>query len=266
MIDYFNDIAFLNVYESSQVVMELDRGFPGYSLEIMLSGRMYFGINGGAREVLETPTLFWHHPDNTYQYGAVDSEGWHHLWVLMNGERARRIVEQGLMPLSRSGYIPLTYPRVIAEEMRKLINIIRGRGISYQSQAVAQLEMLLCKVEGEVVETSLPQQHRDEIEGLSLRIKNSPCHMYDFEEEAQRSALSYSHFRRLFKRFTGHAPHDYLLLCRMRFAADSLMQSAASISEIAHAMGYTDVAQFSKLFKQKIGLSPKLFRESCLMY
>jgi AraC-like DNA-binding protein len=34
------------------------------------------------------------------------------------------------------------------------------------------------------------------------------------------------------------------------------------VKEIAFTAGYDDPAQFSKLFRQKIGLSPKQFRQA----
>jgi AraC-like DNA-binding protein len=73
--------------------------------------------------------------------------------------------------------------------------------------------------------------------------------------------LSYSHFRRLFRRFAGCSPHEYLLRCRMRRAARDLRDTGRQVKDVAAEAGYDDPAQFCKLFRKKIGLSPGRFRQ-----
>jgi AraC-like DNA-binding protein len=84
----------------------------------------------------------------------------------------------------------------------------------------------------------------------------------DFESLATNLHLSYSHFRRLFRRHIGKSPHDYLLLCKMQRAARDLQRSGRQVKDVAYEAGYDDPAQFSKLFKKKIGLSPQQFRDA----
>ncbi len=83
---------------------------------------------------------------------------------------------------------------------------------------------------------------------------------YDWPEEARRLHLSHSHFRRRFKRHTGQAPQAYLLPWRMRRAAELLREPGAQVQAVAARLGYDDPAQFSRLFKQKPGLSPRAYQ------
>jgi len=72
--------------------------------------------------------------------------------------------------------------------------------------------------------------------------------------------LSVSHFRRLFQRLLGRPPHDYVLLCRMLAAAELLRDPGLQIKEAAARAGYDDPAQFSRAFKQQLGVAPSAFR------
>ncbi len=103
---------------------------------------------------------------------------------------------------------------------------------------------------------------RKKIVAISSLVQQNAFVRYNFEKEARKAGLSYSHFRRLFRQCIGRSPHDYLLLCRMQTAAEALKEFHRPVKEIASEAGYDDHAQFSKLFRAKIGLSPKQFRET----
>ena len=70
----------------------------------------------------------------------------------------------------------------------------------------------------------------------------------------------------LAKRFAdlvGEPPLTYLTRWRMTLAADLLVeQEAATIAEVARAVGYSDAFGFSAAFKRVRGVSPSEFRRS----
>ena len=74
--------------------------------------------------------------------------------------------------------------------------------------------------------------------------------------------VSHSHFRRLFRLVTAYSPHDLLLLSKMRKAGEELRNTNRPVKEIAFEAGYPDPAQFSKMFKKKVGVSPDGYRQS----
>lgn len=80
------------------------------------------------------------------------------------------------------------------------------------------------------------------------------------EQLAERFRCSPAHFSRLFTRATGHAYRDFLLQCRIERAKELLQNSRFSVAEIAQAVGYDDPFQFSKLFRRRVGVSPRTFR------
>lgn len=64
----------------------------------------------------------------------------------------------------------------------------------------------------------------------------------------------------LFQRYTGQSPIDYLIRLRLEHARLLLRTTRLGIAEIAERCGYEDAAYFSRLFKQKHGLSPLQYR------
>lgn len=80
-------------------------------------------------------------------------------------------------------------------------------------------------------------------------------------EVAARLNVSPSYFSTLFKADTGYAFSDYLYRYRMNIARDLLKDSQAKIYEVADRVGYSDVVQFSKRFKQFYHISPRQMQQ-----
>lgn len=75
--------------------------------------------------------------------------------------------------------------------------------------------------------------------------------------------LNYSRMQlsRLFKQHFGTTPHDYLLANRLLYAQNLLTNTDLNTIEIAHAVGYSNLAQFNIVFKNKFGVTPGQYRK-----
>lgn len=83
------------------------------------------------------------------------------------------------------------------------------------------------------------------------------------DEVARATGLSRSHFARLFHRFVGLAPHDYLLRCRLRNAQKLLStDEGRSIADVAAEAGFADQAHLARHFRRAFGKSPQQFRRA----
>ena len=77
---------------------------------------------------------------------------------------------------------------------------------------------------------------------------------------AQELGVSYSWFRHTFTAHTGLSPHQYLLELRLVRARSLLAETEFSIKEIAMQTGFEDEFYFSRLFRQKLNLTPSQWR------
>ena len=74
--------------------------------------------------------------------------------------------------------------------------------------------------------------------------------------------LSDGHFSRAFKRTFGTSPHSFLLRRRLELAARLMLESSASLTDIALRCGFTDQAHLCNQFRQVMGDSPAAWRRA----
>lgn len=82
--------------------------------------------------------------------------------------------------------------------------------------------------------------------------------MNDLEKQF---AYSHRHLIRLFREQTGCSIQQYLLTKRIRTACDLLINSGARTKETAHAVGFSDVSYFCRIFREHTKFTPQQYRE-----
>jgi AraC-like DNA-binding protein len=84
----------------------------------------------------------------------------------------------------------------------------------------------------------------------------------DLAQLAQLVGLSTSHFSRAFKASTGVAPYRWQLNARIQRAQTQLINTDASLDQVAEANGFADAVHFGRRFRQLIGAAPASWRRA----
>ncbi len=74
--------------------------------------------------------------------------------------------------------------------------------------------------------------------------------------------ISESHFRRIFQECMNMIPNDYVNMIRIREASKILLNSYATMDEVAYRVGYGNVSSFNRNFKKIIGMTPYQWKRS----
>lgn len=85
------------------------------------------------------------------------------------------------------------------------------------------------------------------------------------KQVAKEIRVSGSHLSMVFKTDTGHSFSEYLFLHRMQIAQELILHGKHKIYEVGAKVGYPDVVQFSKRFKDHFHYSPKQWQKSTLL-
>lgn len=77
---------------------------------------------------------------------------------------------------------------------------------------------------------------------------------------AELVGLSPAHFSRAFKASTGMAPYQWQLDARIRRAQAKLLDTEASLDDVAEATGFADAVHFGRTFRKLTGTAPAAWR------
>lgn len=73
---------------------------------------------------------------------------------------------------------------------------------------------------------------------------------------------SANYFGDLIKKETGKSAHEYITLKLIDVAKERMFDTTKSLSEIAYALGFKYPQHFTRLFKQRVGVTPMQYRNS----
>jgi AraC-like DNA-binding protein len=89
-----------------------------------------------------------------------------------------------------------------------------------------------------------------------LAIHEAPEQQWGLETMADLALMSRSKFAELFKRIVDQSPGDYLIDWRI-VVAKSLLQQNKPVALVANAVGYENGSALARVFRKKLGMSPK---------
>ncbi len=113
----------------------------------------------------------------------------------------------------------------------------------------------------------LPKKRRPEVEStdeafraVTRFISEHFMKLKSLDEIADRCGYDKSYLCQIYKRHSEVSPYQQLLRMKMGYACILLETTDWKVRAIAESLGYEDSLHFSRLFKQKIGVSPSQFR------
>lgn len=101
--------------------------------------------------------------------------------------------------------------------------------------------------------------------GLLARFKSilsqQPMAGLTAQHLAEMAGMSTAHFSRKFSLEVGESPSVYLRELRLAHARRQLIQTTTPLVEIAMECGFSDQPHFSRVFKQRLGITPARYRK-----
>lgn len=83
----------------------------------------------------------------------------------------------------------------------------------------------------------------------------------DLHELSDRTPWSNQHFIRVFSKYIGETPYQYILKKKMEKAKVLITETDLSMKDIAFDLGFLSYGNFCKLFKREMGMNPELYRK-----
>ena len=230
-----------------------------YLIHVVLSGRGWFRL-GDTRRELGPGQGFTMFPDLVGEYQADPKEPWTYCWIGFQGTLAAyHLQDLGISP-SRPCFRLTCENRL--KEIESLVteradgsrgevqgyavNPLEGRGIIYRFLGILSRDLF-----GNDVENTVRYVH----EAIDFVKKNfsQPIRVTDM---ARAAGVDRTYLYTLFKEHTGKTPKEYLTAFRLRAACELLERGDIPVKAAARSVGYEDELNFSRIFKEKMGVRP----------
>lgn len=265
-MDYFSDLTFVTSGCADQSLLRYEnRCFEGYyGLQFLFAGEMEARTEDHDWEIATAPVAFITFPGVRWSYGNHGEEPRGQMWICFRGKRVEKMLQGGLITLrDRDLFLPVRNAEAFRHKMEEAIRLLSDdRTPASHARAVLILEGLLLALAVPPDDESVAAEMRygAAIRQLQAKLEEAPTHFWDFEKEAQKLSLSYSHFRKVFRKVVHCAPGQYLLECRLRKAEQLLTATDLRSGEISAQCGFEDPVQFCRNFRKHTGMSPKEYR------
>ena len=130
---------------------------------------------------------------------------------------------------------------------------------------LSQKEKMLAVAENlHAIILSIAKSMRESEDSLGARIENalisSVYSKVSLDEIAARFYMSKANLIRVFKKYKGVTPYQFLLAQKIEIAKALLATTEMSVKSISDKLGFADEHYFSHLFKEKVGIPPLKYK------
>ncbi len=248
-------------FESCGQDYRIDRSnFPWFSLEFVSRGAGTLCL-AGVDEVLRPGSFFLYGPGLPHQIESSPENPLGKYFVGFKGSGVEKFLgKYDIHP----GYISRCLK---GEPIRRAFDTLIDRGVRKSRlarplcAAITRQLLLMCRDDaadlGNTDSLAFTTYTR-----VKEFIEKNHLQLTKLESIAKSCGLDGPYLCRLFARFHDESPYQFLTRLRMVHASRILLESDATVKEVAAALGFKDAFHFSRVFKSVHHAPPSRFRQS----
>jgi len=234
-----------------------------YQVIYIASGEGSFESRSVPQTDVQPGTAILLFPGEWHRFRPAKRSGWDEYWVGFRGEVADNLIRRKFFEAA-AALVPVGFSAEIVGLFSSIIDQTRNEGPGYQPWVSGMLLHLLGCI------YSLDKQRSfDDTGGIKAKMEQAMmllrCKIDEdvtIQQIAEELNVSYAWFRKWFKLYTGMAPQQYVIQLKMEKAKALLADPGNSVKGIAYQLRFEHPLYFSKLFKEKVGVSPEIYRKN----
>ncbi len=266
-----NNETFLNYYQYSENGVDLVLIECGYErcdpnhywagrkgfhmIHVVISGRGTINTGNGVYHA-QAGDVFYIPPEREVNYRADENDPWEYRWVGFVGTRAMVTLNETVLP--RVICTSISHPEALAARMSQIYECAsqgndRGDLLALGHMYFFLAELLAeCGAQGSNGNVAADYVHRATVyirehytENISV---DAICHWLN---------ISRSYLYKLFRRYYGVSPSNYLIHYRLEKARELLNAQRYPVNEVAEKVGFSDHPYFTKRFRMMYDMTPR---------
>lgn len=190
-----------------------------------------------------------------HRYYSSPDNPWKKIWMNVCGPLCDRLMEvyhlEGVLLVKNLDLLDLFQKFLTVCEDKDLgITIISQRGSLIFHEILSRISMHLY---------DKPNVKNAAAYKVKEYIDANIYEKFSIKELARTACLSSSQLNRIFKKEFAQTPYEYILAQKIETAKLLLTNTNISVKQIAYKLSFADEHYFSNCFKERCGVSPKVF-------
>lgn len=232
--------------------------FRFHSVEFVAGGKGTLEINGETHE-LGPGSLFSYGPGVAYRMWTDPNDLLDKYFVDFMGPQARPLMDE--LDLAPGRLRQHQRGPDLKDAFEHLLRLSGHVGVYTARSCALQLELLLLTTRYAGGESKVGSNRAfSTFERCRRQMEDHFLDYSTVEEFAEACHINLSYLCRLYRKFSGVSPYQYLMQIKMKWAANRLRGGDVLVREVADELG-VDQFQFSRSFKRVLGVSPAAFMD-----
>ncbi|MDR0637729.1 MAG: AraC family transcriptional regulator [Spirochaetaceae bacterium] len=199
-------------------------------------------------------------PGMKHAYKPDFETGWLEYWAGFTGDHFRRLIEKGILSKERT-FFHTGSGGTLVPVFDSIMEEIRAQKPLFQLKACAGIFSILAEVLSSERRKEQPNYYQKLTDSAKRFMEKNVLGTIDIPSIAAQIGISASRLNDVFKKYTGMTPYQYFIHIKINKAENLLEDEDVSVQYAAAKLGFDDPYYFSRLFKNKTGISPSKWRE-----
>ncbi|MGN0142962.1 MAG: helix-turn-helix domain-containing protein [Roseburia sp.] len=234
-------------------------GYRGYLFQCTLKGEGCFEKDGKKNLLTTGQGFLARIPQHSRYYLEKESSDWEFAYLHFDGDAITPFYEK-ILELSGDCFQLPENSRAMELLIKLQTRMLQGASLrKYEGGKL--LYDFICLLTEEI-------ECPDTLENSTVNMVENAIQIMETEygtltgilELSDRMGVSLEHFSREFRKKTGTTPIKYLTEIRIQAAMNRLLNTADTVAEIAAQIGFANGNYFDKVFRKKLGVTPKGYR------
>ncbi|WP_299434905.1 AraC family transcriptional regulator [uncultured Maribacter sp.] len=220
-------------------------------------------ILNGSRTLISPNQFFIIPKDVKHEYSADESNPWSIYWIHFNGVMALELYKRYASTNTKNyRNIPFSIKKI--ELFDKIFNLLNMNYLENQIEYanLLSLNFINSFIYNDIESGKTSPNHDTLIHLIKNFLINNLDNNYTLDEIASKFNYSKSYLHTKFKNKTGYPVMVFFKLKKIQKACEYLNYTDLSIKEISFMIGYEDPLYFSRIFKNYMGMSPRIYKQN----
>ena len=229
------------------------RILPEFQMIYITRGEGMYSCGGNTYQVLPGCVMLVL-PGLKHMYRPLPETGWQEYWVGFKGAYFSRLLEEGRFSPEHIFFQTGLHDSILSF-FNQIFDEVRGQRPLYQFKTCALILSLVAEVL--IRERREQPNYYEKIVARAKYLMESNVYSaMNLPGISEQLGISTSRLNEIFKTYTSMTPYQYYIHIKIHKAEGLLEQEDISVKEAAYKMGFEDQYYFSRLFKNKTGVSP----------